>query len=888
MTASAGPAFSVIIPTLNEAESIDRLLQQLFALDELRDRLEVIVADDRSTDGTVERVRAWADTHPVRLVQRDGPPDLSASVVAGARAARGRWVAVMDADGSHPAATVVELFEILEQGRADIAVGSRHVGRGQIDDWPWYRRLISTAATMLAWPFTSVRDPMSGLFATQRELLASLPERPAGYKILLEVLVRNTPDAKVLEVPIRFTDRERGSSKMGLTTHWRFIQRLAALGGARVELGNASRFGLVGLVGLVVDLVFFNLLMALGITLAAAHMGSFVVATISNFTLNYRWSFAHGFAPDRSVAARYGRFLLVALLALALRGGVLAALIYGFGMSPAVAIIPAIVITAAINYLGSAFYVFPARDWQPPPIIRWRLAALAVIAYVFLLRLIYLGGIDLIPDEMYYWTWWNLHPDLSYLDHPPMVAWLIGLSSWLIGDHAWGVRLPTLILSPLMAWFVYLTGRDLIGRDAGLMAAMLTLILPAFFAGGFVMTPDAPLLAAWAGAVYFFQRALIQHDRRAFLGLGLVMGFGLLAKYSMVLLAPAALVFMLLDRRARAWFLRPEPYLAAVLAALIFSPVLIWNHLNDWASFQFQGGRRLGLDLEFSSHMVLVYLIIMLAPLAGWVALYVLGPVRRQLAPEPAARRFIMVMTLVPVLLFAVIGLFSRVKFHWTVPVWLPILPLIGATMLPGLSGARAGLRRIQRLWHPAIAFNLVLFGAFMHYIAIGLPGMEWREHGRHYMGWPEVTRAIDEISLELEAENGKRPLLVGMSKWAAAAAVSFYTENDNRDHITARNLVGMPGAQWEHWFDPLVIDPSRPVLLFALDAESLETVRIDQAIVNPGPLESRPILRRGQRVQTLYYRVGSGFKPDQVRHPGGINERHGNTKLVISDSPDR
>ncbi len=869
MVDSSQRLLSVIVPTLNEVRNIDRLLDQLFALEPLHGRLEVIVADDHSTDGTVERVQSWAESHPVRLVQRDGPPDLSASVVAGARAARGHWVAVMDADGSHPVASIAELFERLEAGQADIVVGSRRVGRGRIEDWPWHRRLMSKTATLLAWPFTSIADPMSGLFATDRERLAALPERMGGYKVLLELLVRNTEDASILEVPIRFTDREQGTSKMGMSTHWRFLQRLAALGGARVELGNASRFGVVGLIGLLVDLVFFHVLMGVGAALAAAHMGSFVAATISNFTLNYRWSFARSFLPDQSVLARYGRFVLVALLALALRGGILATLVYSFGLSPAIAIFPAIAITAIINYLGSAFYVFPARDWQPPPIIRWRLAALAVIAYVVVLRLVYLGSIDPIPDEMYYWTWWSLHPDLSYVDHPPMVAWLIGLGSWLFGDHAWGVRLPTLVLSALLAWFVYLTGRDLINRDAGLMAALLTLILPAFFAGGFLMTPDAPLLTAWAGALYFFQRVLVQHDSRAFLGLGLAMGLGLLAKYSIVLLAPAALVFMLVDRRARAWFFRPQPYLAAMLAILIFSPVLIWNYMHDWASFQFQGARRLGLELEISSHMIVVYLLIMLAPLAGVVALYVLGPVRRILAPVTTARRFMLVMTLLPALQFGLAGLFTELKFHWTVPVWLALLPLIGATMVPGVEKARAGLTRIRRLWQPAIAFNLVLFGFFMHYLAIGLPGLEWREHGRHYMGWPEVTEAIDELSLELQAENEQPPLVVGMSKWAAAAAVSFYTSNGNHDHITARNLVGLPASQWEYWFNPHEFDAHRPVLLFALDSDSLTGERIDQAILEPGPLQSRPIHRRGQQVQTLYYRVGEGFRPEQVRRPG-------------------
>ncbi len=656
---------------------------------------------------------------------------------------------------------------------------------------------------------------------------------------------------------------------MGLTPDRRHLQRPVTVGGVRAQTAVTSRYGLVGLLGSLIDLLCFYLLMALELDLVPAHITSFMAAAIIVLVLKSRWSFPRAHAPNDSTAACLGRCLLVIWMALAMRGGILAGLVYGLELSPSLSILPAIAASSMIAFLGSMFYVFPAPDPQPAGITRWRLAAVAVIAYVFILRLVYLVSIDLIPDEMYYWTWWNLHPEFSYLDHPPMVAWLIGFSSWLIGDHAWGVRLSTLALSPLLAWFVYLTGRDLINRDAGLMAAMLTLVLPGYFAGGFLMTPDAPLLTAWAGALYFLQRGLIQHDGRAFLWLGLMMGIGLLSKYSMVWLAPAALVFMLIDRQARAWFFRPEPYLGALLAALMFSPVLIWNHMNEWASFQFQGMRRLGHEPQISSHMILVYLLIMLAPLAGFVALYVLGPVRRLLAPLTPARRFMMVMSLTPALIFALIGGFTEIKFHWTVPVWLALLPLIGATMLPSLENTRAWLRRIQKLWQPAIAFNLVLFGLVMHYIALGLPGLEWREHGRHYMGWPEVTKAIDEITLELQTESGQYPLIVGLSKWGAAAAVSFHTAHDNHHRITARNLVGLPASQWEYWFDPDEFDAHQPVLLFALETEVLESERIDLAILEPGPVESRPILRRGQQIQTLHYRIGKGFRPEQVRRPG-------------------
>lgn len=865
--ASSPGLVSVIVPTLNEGQNIDPLLRDLFAVDSLAGRLEVVIADDGSTDGTVERVGEWSNTHPVRLLERTGKPDLAAAVIEAARDCRGRWVVVMDADGSHPVDRIPALLEPLETGACEIAVGSRHVAGGSIDDWPWYRWAMSRFAALLAWPFTELEDPLSGFFATDRDRIASLPAEPGGYKILLELVVRDHPRPRVAEIPIRFQDRAFGQSKLGFRTQWVFLQRLAAMGGARLSVGNASKFGLVGLSGMLVDLAVFQVLVFGGIGLAGAHMSSFAVATLTNFTLNYKWTFRGAFASDQPVAMRYMRFLAVAMLSLMLRGGMLAALVHGIGMAPALAIVPAVVITAAINYLGSIFYVFPTPEAATRVRIRWHLAALGLIAYIYALRLLYLGQVDLILDEMYYWTY-NLYPALSYLDHPPLSAWLIRLGTALAGDGTFGVRLPLLVLSPLAAWFAYLYGRDMIDRSAGLLAALLVFTIPAYFAAGMLITPDAALIASWSAALYFFQRSLIQGERRAFLGLGLAMGAGLLAKYTMVLLAPAAFVFMLFDTRARRWFMRPQPYLAALLSAVMFLPVLVWNWQHDWASFAFQATRRLIEHPGFTTHMIVVFTALMFAPLAAPAAGYVFGPVRKQLAGIDRHRRFMLTMTLVPLAIFTAYSMFSPVKFHWAIAVWLGILPLIAATVLPRSESAeRPFLRLLNRFWGPALVFKAIVFGLVLHYIALGLPGVPWSDGRLGYLGWKEMAEAVHELEQQVEADTGMRPLIAGMAKWSVAAALTFHDADGRRDNITSRNLVGMRGSQWEYWFDPET-DPSRPVILVNHSPKLIDESWLEQALVGLGPLMTRPVYREGRHIQTLYYRIAEGFRPEQVRYP--------------------
>ena len=138
------------------------------------------------------------------------------------------------------------------------------------------------------------------------------------------------------------------------------------------------------------------------------------------------------------------------------------------------------------------------------------------------------------------------------------------------------------------------------GKSAAFVSILLVASLPFFFYSGMVMTPDAPLTAAWACALYFLDRSLLDGKRSAWWRAGVCIGLGLLSKYTIALLGPATLVFVMLDSQARAWLRRPQPYLAAVIAALLFAPVIKWNAAHDWASFAFQSSRRLSASVRFS------------------------------------------------------------------------------------------------------------------------------------------------------------------------------------------------------------------------------------------------------------------------------------------------
>ncbi len=186
-----------------------------------------------------------------------------------------------------------------------------------------------------------------------------------------------------------------------------------------------------------------------------------------------------------------------------------------------------------------------------------------------------------------------------------MVAWQIWLGTALFGQSAFAVRIGALCCGAVTSFFAYRLTRNLFGEESALRAVLLAQILPFFFLSAFLMTPDAPLTAAWAASLYFLERALVAGRRDGWWRAGVALGLGALSKYSIGLLAAVALLFMTRDSDARRWWRRWEPYGAALLTLAIFSPVIIWNAQHEWASFAFQTSRRLAEAPRFALHKLI-------------------------------------------------------------------------------------------------------------------------------------------------------------------------------------------------------------------------------------------------------------------------------------------
>lgn len=235
------PTVSIVVPTFREAESLPSLIERVNRLRQQAGlELELLIVDDDSRDGT-EALMA-ARTEPwLQLFVRTEDRGLSQAVLFGLRKARGELLVVMDADLSHPPEVIPEMLAALRAG-ADFVLGSRYVAGGTTaEGWGLFRFLNSKVATYLARPLTSVSDPMSGFFALPRSVFERAEEpSPLGYKIGLELLVR-CRCRNVREIPIHFSNREHGESKLTLHQQLLYVRHLARLYRFRVASAARSR-----------------------------------------------------------------------------------------------------------------------------------------------------------------------------------------------------------------------------------------------------------------------------------------------------------------------------------------------------------------------------------------------------------------------------------------------------------------------------------------------------------------------------------------------------------------------------------------------------------------------------------------------------------------------
>lgn len=211
----------VIIPTYNEKENIEKIIRKVFSLSYF---FEVLVIDDGSPDGTAEIVKQLQQEYPaLHLEQRKGKLGLGTAYIHGFKWALARpqydFIFEMDADFSHNPDDLIRLREACLEG-ADVAIGSRYVKGVNVVNWPMSRVLMSYFASMYVRIITgiNIQDATAGFKCFRRKVLSTIPldkVKFVGYAFQIEMkFTAINYGFNVMEVPIIFTDRTEGTSKM--------------------------------------------------------------------------------------------------------------------------------------------------------------------------------------------------------------------------------------------------------------------------------------------------------------------------------------------------------------------------------------------------------------------------------------------------------------------------------------------------------------------------------------------------------------------------------------------------------------------------------------------------------------------------------------------------
>jgi dolichol-phosphate mannosyltransferase len=626
-----------------------------------------------------------------------------------------------------------------------------------------------------------------------------------------------------------------------------------------------------------IDIVVVCLLIRAGQTLPVSQVAGFATATLLG------WASLAKSTPrpwPQPLWTIWVQLAALALLYLILRAGVLTLLVQRWGFAPQLAILP-------IAPAGSALLLSTGRAAISirEPLRRWRAFVIALAVYSFVLRLLYAGSVELMPEETYYWNYAQ-HLDYGYLDHPPMVAWLIRASTALFGQTQFAVRAAAILCGACTTLFVHRLTRNVYGEAAALASVALTQALPFFFLSGLLMTPDAPLTAAWAACLYFLERALVAGDAGAWWRAGIALGVGLISKYTIVLLAVAAGAYILWDPAARRWLRRIEPYLALLCAAAVFAPVLIWNSQHEWASFAFQTSRRLAEAPRFALPNLIGSVLVLLTPTGALALVLLMNPRRAQ---QASGRRLLGFAASLPLAVFFLFSLRHQVKLDWTGAPWIAALPLLSAEMgatsrgagpyggtEPSPGPARAAARfgalreRVRAAWSPTLAAMMLIYAAGLYYLAQGLPGVGYSARIEILpVGWRALAARILGAAQTSRNQTGVEPVIVGMDRYAIASEIAFYAGRGlpTGPLTSSAHLFSGIGLMYERWTPPESL-ASRTLLLVAYDPNELRGRYVESRVARLGPVETIALTRDGKPIRDMYYRFAYGYRPFATHQP--------------------
>lgn len=438
-----------------------------------------------------------------------------------------------------------------------------------------------------------------------------------------------------------------------------------------------------------------------------------------------------------------------------------------------------------------------AKGYKEKPAVTIFIASLIALTF-FRYYYIVTGPLDLSPDEAHYWEWAR-RLDLSYYSKGPLIAWLIGATTWMIGDNLLGMRFLAPVFLGFSSIFVYLLTMELFPDDEkkeikACAAGLLIQLTPLFSAYGILMTIDSPFIFIWTLSLYLFWKA-VSSDKNLFvwLLLGVSIGLGLLTKYTMAFFYICGFFFLLFSKEERRWFRKKELYVALIVSLLVFSPVIIWNANHDWVTLKHTAGQAhisegFKISLKYFFDFIGSQLGV-ISPLIFFMALY--GAVKNRWSFTALQNLRFLFWFWFPVLAFFLIkSLQGKVQANWAMHAYITAFIASADFFLNKDMRNKA----MKALTVSALAI-LLIFAVVTYYPSlVKLPVKQ--DPTSRLQGWQELGVKADEVYDDMRS-SAERGVFIFSDKYQVSGELAFYMKSHP---ITYNINLGRRMNQYDMW----------------------------------------------------------------------------------------
>ncbi len=483
---------------------------------------------------------------------------------------------------------------------------------------------------------------------------------------------------------------------------------------------------------------------------------------------------------------------------------------------------------------------------------RYETAVIVAIIILVGVRLACAAFTPLSFDEALYWDW-SKHIAGGYYSHPPVNPILIRLGTTLFGNTEFGVRVIGVLLALPASWAVWRSGAILFDDEwVGATAALyfnLTLVMAV---GSALATPDNAVVVATAFLLLTLAK-LYQTGRGAWwLVIGAAFGVGMLSKYTTIFFAVSILVWLIAVPSLRRWLFTPWPWLAGVIAILVFSPTLVWNAQHHWASVLYQYGRLVVHEwsLRYFAEFFGTQAGLATPPIFVLGAMGLVGLLRGEGGSRSAAA-LVNAMVWPIVVYFAWHTLHGRVEGNWPEPIY-PAFVIAAAVAAEKIkwAGVWASVEDWSR--RLAVPVGLAVTAAIYAQALFGVVALGPSEPTARALGagWRQLGAQMDEVRARIGA-----PIVLTLDYGTAAWLKFYLPSHPPVEQITERLWwINSPAP------DPALFDGA---IMYVCSAECGGLPFVQRRFTTVEFVVTLPRSRRGVVIQDYsVYRVSGPIGP--------------------------